>query len=214
MAGKIYTVYKAVCGIDGGVYIGMTGMPLSRRVSNHKSSARDRSKAPPKMRSAIKRYGFDSFAFSAVAQCKSLDNAMHIEAELISSVMDNTPLLCLNTSPGFGRQSPEHIEKLRLLSLGRAHSASAKELMRAAKLGKKASDETRAKLSKLRKGRTDGNYRHEIYKFHHEAHGTVETTMRVLINEYNLDASTIKKMLNGKRSHHKGWKIITTEVSP
>jgi hypothetical protein len=46
-----------------------------------------------------------------------------------------------------------------------------------------------------------------IYTFTHETHGDITCDKFNLIKKYDLDSSTMLKLIKGKRKSHKGWSL-------
>lgn len=49
---------------------------------------------------------------------------------------------------------------------------------------------------------------YKTYKFSHKVHGFLETTQSKLVHAFNLDQSTLSKVVKGKTKSTKGWSII------
>ena len=76
--------------------------------------------------------------------------------------------------------------------------------------GKKTSEETKKKLSEANKGRNNNNYTPRDW-YHHIYGKFLQKSPCDLIKMFpkqKLDSSHLSTVALGKRSHHKGWKIL------
>jgi hypothetical protein len=96
------------------------------------------------------------FKAEIIANGLTEDEAFNFEKLLISQIKIQTDLSLVNLNDG-GKggvsPSPETLEKMRLINLGRKHSDKFRENQRQNMLGNKMSDETRAKVSASLKGK-------------------------------------------------------------
>lgn len=188
---KIYTIYKASCVASGDMYIGYTKRPLWKRVRDHRLHARSGSNK--RLHVAIRDYGFESFQFSEVVQCKSREDALRLEADLIreASVLHPNTLLNLCHSIAYRRvYSAERLERLRISNVGR-----------------KASKETRKKMSIGRTGDKHCCYDNTLYTFTHKIYGDVVCTQYNLRKMYGLKPMDTSYLCRRKIKTSKGWSI-------
>lgn len=77
-----YIVYQAINLINGKRYVGMTGGPLPRRISQHKYGS---TISAPKMvfHRAISKHGFDIFKWTIIEENLTLSGAQELEMRLI-----------------------------------------------------------------------------------------------------------------------------------
>lgn len=137
-------VYAARNIITGGLYIGVTRLPLEKRRYTHFINAKrnDARHGPSKFYAAIRKYGRDVFEFSVVAECASYREALDVERNCIAKYEPSYNL----TAGGEG-------------VLGHRHSAASKRKMSKAKKGKSPwpageyPTEVRGKISAALKGR-------------------------------------------------------------
>lgn len=46
------------------------------------------------------------------------------------------------------------------------------------------------------------------HTFYHKDHGEIKSTQTDLVRHYDLNRSAVSRMVNGKRSNHKGWSLV------
>lgn len=169
-----WAIYMVTNKANGKQYVGMT-KDIKRRWHQHLSA----NGSAPALHSAIKKYGTDGFVFTHVCDAFDFDAACDIERMLINQHNTKTPHGYNLTDGGegvIGRSMTEEDKQVRrqamlayVLSLtseeraekfgikGRQWTQSQIEQIRASNkgknLGKKASEETRAKMSAVHKNR-------------------------------------------------------------
>ena len=131
-----YTVYKHTCP-NGKIYIGITQMDVEKRWKEGKGY-------PSRMLfgKAIKKYGWENIDHKILYKNLSQYEAQQREKELISLYMSNKKTHGYNVECG-GQTG----------ALGIKRSNATKEKMRKAMIGKKWTDEAKARLSKTLTGR-------------------------------------------------------------
>ena len=151
---KIYKIYKCTNEINGKTYIGFTHKSLTKRIIEHKSSAKNGSDYL--LHKAIRKYGIDSFKWESLYES--------FDKEFILFTMENYFIIENNSyfETGFGynmtfggqggmlgkKHTEQTKDKLKLARnkrivepmLGKTHKESSKEKMSLAKLGKKKDD--------------------------------------------------------------------------
>jgi group I intron endonuclease len=151
---KIYKIYKCTNEINGKTYIGFTHKTLTKRIIEHKSSAKNGSDYL--LHKAIRKYGIDSFKWESLYES--------FDKEFILFTMENYFIMENNSyfETGFGynmtfggqggmlgkKHTEQTKDKLKLARnkrivepmLGKTHKESSKEKMSLAKLGKKKDD--------------------------------------------------------------------------
>lgn len=166
----MYTIYEHVSP-NGKKYIGQTCQRLTRRWRNGYGYVRN-----TYFYRAIEKYGWDNFQHNVICQCETLEEANKVESELIARFKTNDPQHGYNISGGAdGRERVAESTRILMASVrkgkftgvnnpnyGRKHTAEEREKMSRAqkeyfsnhkshRLGVKASEETRQKLSIGRK---------------------------------------------------------------
>jgi len=153
-------LYKITNTVNDMVYIGVTKYP------KHRMNAHACFKTPTKsiIKNAIQKYGRDKFTFQ-VLLTSTQDYCYEMERKAIEAygtLKPNGYNICTGgvgatgiygeKNGMFGRKhSPETLEKMRQIKLGKAVSAETKEKMRVAHLGKKRTDEQRKKDQAVKK---------------------------------------------------------------
>jgi group I intron endonuclease len=147
---------------DGKVYIGSTAVSFGRRWSGHRSKLRKGKHANQHLQSAWNRDGEESFEFAILEVVTEQDALTAVEAQWIADTN------CCDRRFGYnarvepssnkgmkmGPQSPEFIAKRTSGLKGRVVSEETRAKLRAAAAARPpVSDETRRKLSEMRKGR-------------------------------------------------------------
>jgi group I intron endonuclease len=92
-----YQVYKLTNSITNKVYIGMTGIGLTRRWTYHKSNAKHVKKSR-KLLNAIRKYGTDCWSIEELVGGLTLERAVEVEKEMIQQ--HNSLLEGYNSSLG------------------------------------------------------------------------------------------------------------------
>lgn len=180
---KIYTIYKAECLKTGHVYVGMTGLPMRKRVNKHLSDVRRGSQSV--VHTAMRTIGVELFVFHEVAKCLSWEDAIASERDIIAQEVERAKCFLLNVNPGHGGGIP---------------TADTRSKMRSAKLGIKYSQES---IEKSRAART----KKDIFHFVHPMHGEVECTMHDLMSRFGLESGNISCLCRGIHKSVRGWRI-------
>ena len=92
-----FIVYIATNIINGKRYVGITSMPLRRRINSHFSASSRGSKTA--LHRAIHKHGRDSFIFEHVASCRSREDMQATEITLIAQENTTAPT-GYNMTPG------------------------------------------------------------------------------------------------------------------
>ncbi len=162
MVNKVYRIYKCTNQINGKIYIGFTHKSLSKRIIEHKFSAKKDSNYL--LHKAIRKYGIDSFNWECLYE--SFDKNFVLSTMENYFIMENNSYF--ETGYGYnmifggqgGMLGKKHTEqtkdKLKLARnkrvvepmLGKTHKESSKEKMSLAKLGKKKDDSYKEMCSK------------------------------------------------------------------
>ncbi len=164
----MYTVYKHTCP-NGKVYIGITCCEVHERWKNGAGYKKNEH-----FYRAIEKYGWENIKHEILFNGLTREEAENKEKELIAQHNSNDKMYgynCTNGGECAGKHTPETIEKIkekikgkshpqteeskeknRQSHLGFCHSLESIERMREVKLGKKASDDTKRKMSEARAG--------------------------------------------------------------
>ena len=163
-------IYKATNTINGKSYIGQTTRSFNRRKTEHLSQAKGNHRSCAYFHSALLKYGADNFAWEILYQSNDMDKLNIKEQSYIqeyNSYGDGGYNLCLGGGSNSGykhseetlikRRGYKHTEEFRKAASermkGRIVLESTKEKIRQHNIGKKASAETKIKMSKNGKGK-------------------------------------------------------------
>ena len=106
--------------------------------------------------------------------------------------------------------SDEVKKKISEANKGRKRSEESKKKISEAKKGQKHSEETKKKISEAKKGEKHARY--TTRNWYHSTHGEVlQKSISDLVEmfpEQKLIGTCLSAVALGKRSHHKGWKIL------
>lgn len=146
----MYVLYKITCSENGKVYIGYTSKTAEERFKMHLLNARWKKKTA--LYDAIRCYGDAAFAVEMLLQCESHVEACDHEIRLIKELNSVLPGGYNMTHGGDGVPlTKEQQEAANAKKRGVCYPKQLEANRR--RLGQKASAETRAKLSAIRKGR-------------------------------------------------------------
>lgn len=87
---------------------------------------------------------------------------------------------------------------------GKTHSQNARNRIRVARTGSKASAETRAKMS----ARHIGKHKTQLYVFVHPQHGYVVCTQYELQRRFDLIQCAVSLIVSNRRRTTKGWRVL------
>ena len=182
MSTNDYTVYK-LTHLDGRVYIGMTRQTLSKRC---RKNGYDRC---PAMGKAVRKYGWESFLLSVVADNLTKDEAELIEKENIS-LYDST-----NPSKGFNVALGGNIP-------GR-HSHATREQMSESQKGRQFSEDH---LTKLHKPKLNGALRRTVIQYDEKGNFLCEhPSIYDAVKSVNGWKEGIIRCCNHQQRLHKGF---------
>ena len=154
---RIWAVYIHTNKINNKVYIGITSAtPYERWGAN---GCNYQKRQQPTFASAIKKYGWDNFEHIIFAENLTEDEAKHMEILLIALYKSNC---CRYKNPSYGYNmtdggdghrgySPSEETRKKISQANSNPSEETRHKMRKARLGTKASDETKRKMSEARK---------------------------------------------------------------
>lgn len=153
----MYCVYKHTVP-NGKIYIGITGRKPSARWKNGNGYVNNNY-----FWKAIQKYGWDNIRHDVIFEGLTKEEACQKEIELIAFYKSNQREYGYNVSSGG-----------ELSSFGFRHTEEAKQRIRKALTGRRASEELRAKLSEAHKGKVSPNkgkkfsaqYREALSKAH------------------------------------------------
>lgn len=159
----MYTVYKHTSP-SGKYYIGITKQNVFKRWRGGKNYLRlnkDGTYRHKAFAAAILKYGWENFSHEIIIEGVAELTAKNMERDLILFAKRNNLSYNL-TDGGDGLvglvYTPEHRAAIGRTSLGRHHTDETKNLMRQKALGRKLSEETKAKIGAAQKFRTPESY--------------------------------------------------------
>jgi group I intron endonuclease len=146
----MYVLYKITCSENGKVYVGYTSKTAEERFQSHLLNARWKKKTA--LYDAVRCYGNDAFAVEMLLECESHSEACEHEIRLIKEFNSVLPGGYNMTHGGDGVPlTEEQREAANAKKRGVCYPKQLEANLR--RKGQKASEETRAKLSAIRKGR-------------------------------------------------------------
>ena len=177
------------------VYVGITKETLARRWLNGNGYRRQ-----PVVFSAIMKYGWDNIQHILLREGMTKDQAMQAEKDTIKAFNSNDRNFGYNlTSGGDGtadvKRGKEASERMRNYNLTRNYDEAFKQKLRTANLGKKASAETKAKMSAKRKGSGNSFYgkahSDKAKELISKANSGFNSTISLHIAKYDYDGNLI-----------------------
>jgi hypothetical protein len=151
---KHFIIYKITNQVNEKVYIGQTVKTLERRKERHIRDAMLGSGCA--VHRAIRKYGIENFRFETLFYCLSKEEMDQKEIETIKVMRTKSPAGYNLTDGGEGGcgqvVSAETREKRRISQTGRKASDETREKMRVRMTGLNLSDETKLKMSKVHIG--------------------------------------------------------------
>lgn len=162
----VYKVYKLTCAVTGKSYIGYTKKKVTERFAEHARAERENGTPKYKIHRAIKKYGADSFSVETIASSNNRKEIGIFEDYFIMvyDTINNGYNIARGGQGGciaLFKENPEYDNIRKKMSI--AQKKRSKEISEQAKRQHASggirpkdyvySDETRAKLSKIRKGK-------------------------------------------------------------
>lgn len=214
-------IYKITNLLNGKVYIGQTIQNLERRISGHRSNAKNKSDSLNKnsIDFAINEYGWENFKVDTIEICHSQDKLNEREKFWIAELNCKVPNGYNLTDGGTGalgsvsrkgkHLSAEHKAKISASEKGKALSAETKEKLSKVNIGKKASVETRKKLSIVHSNISDET-RKKLSAANKGRIVTAETRKKIsLANKGKIRTPEMRKKMS---ESHKGKTLSEEQV--
>lgn len=147
-------VYLLKNKLNNKIYIGQTWQSLKDRFNNGKGY-----KHCPHLYNAINKYGKENFEYKILANCKTQEESNYLESFFINKYGSRNRNTGYNSKEGGsnGKMSEEIKKKMSASSKGRRPSKLCLENSLKARIGVKASDETRKKQSIAKLGKPSAN---------------------------------------------------------
>jgi group I intron endonuclease len=145
-----YSVYLVSCAVSGKQYVGYTSRSVEARFAEHLNNAKwGRATA---LYAAIRKHGAEAFACVLLVECADHAAACEAEKQYISELKTVSPSGYNLTSGGDGVPMAPHVREQASAKM-RGRCTPKQRAAADRRKGSRASDETRAKLSAVRKGR-------------------------------------------------------------
>lgn len=143
-------IYKIENKINGKIYIGQTKKDVSRRIATHIKNNKHY------VQKALNKYGLESFVISVIDEARTQESLDEKEKYWIKFYNCRAPKGYNCTDGGDGvrgyKFTEKDIEKNRQSHLGKKASEETKQRMSIAQKGKRISEEHKKRLSEFRKG--------------------------------------------------------------
>jgi group I intron endonuclease len=150
-------VYRAICSVNGKVYIGVTSQKLSERVRDHVKLSK-RSNPKYLFNRSIKKYGQENFVFSEIDTFDTIEErnkkeVKHIKEHNSFHLTGRGYNMTLGGDGSSGHvKSQEAIQKIKDARAKQMFSQETRNLWSKNRRGKKRSEETKTKISKSKIG--------------------------------------------------------------
>lgn len=210
-------IYKITNLTNGKLYIGQTITTIEKRFKRHCYKYSENSKYKTAIHLAIKKYGKENFKIEKIDDASTIDELNEKESFWILKLNTLCPIgYNMNTGGDRYLMSEETKKKIGRAHLGKKVSEETKRKSSESHKGFKVSDETKLKLSLALKGRKFSVDTVNAIKEKLSKHYDLIDPKGNFIHVYNMKDFCLKNNLlaskmclvtQGKRSHHKGWKI-------
>jgi len=211
-------IYKITNIINGKEYIGQTTKTIEQRWKRHCWGCTLKS-GRMVISTAIAKYGKENFIIEKVQEASSqeeLDNLEIYYAKKYNTFSPNG--YNLKAGNGNGCVSEETRRKISIANKGRVASEETREKLRISHLGQKPTEEQIKNLKKMYKNKcvsllgptASVLVKQKTYHFiSPKNEPTTITNMNKFCRENKISASKMCLVAQGKRNHHKGWKLNT-----
>lgn len=161
----MHFLYRITNQLNGKIYIGQSN-DGQYRWRQHTYLARNPAKTGQRVHYAMAKYGIENFTFEVIATCISQDDANEIEAVLITQYNSLDGNFGYNSKPGAGVAGHSESTKQKL------REATIKQIEEKGhpSLGKRRSEEQRAKLSHAQRHNRKNNYTPEMREMFSRVH--------------------------------------------
>lgn len=195
------TIYK-LTSPSGKSYVGYTTRELNSRIKEHKNYS------DSAIHDAISKYGLENFDIEILYQGTQMINVKHGEKYFIKHFDTfKNGYNCTEGGDGPVKESSKRNISKSMLgnkncvgkknSLGHIHSAESRIKISMGNKGKKLSNYTKERLSKIKS---------KPFKIVSPTGVVVQgARLATFCKDNNLDRRNICSVINGKRTHHKGW---------
>ena len=202
---KSNEVYKITNKVNGKIYIGITNQGSGTRYRHHWYEARTGEPSP--IHKAMAKYGEDNFLLEIIDFADTYDELKEKEKFYIKKYNSKDRSIGYNLTEGGDG------------TFGRLHSEETKNKIRLKALGRKASEETRRKMSESRKGKcSDKKRKHlqeisklnckKVYQYDKNLKLIAEYTSLTEASEITgINIDTIRRQLKNPLKDLSDWRI-------
>lgn len=192
-----FCVYKHTSP-SGKVYIGITSQKIEYRWNSGKGYTKN-----PYFSKAINKYGWDNISHEILFDGLTEQDAKRKEAELIKEYKSNNINYGYNIMSvgelAVARHREDSIEKMRVAKLGKKATEETRQKHRNAMLGRKMSEEVKEKISATQRG-IPRNKHTEEWKQNMSEFFTDNTWNMKPVCQYEKSGTLIKKYISAKQA--------------
>ena len=202
-------IYKIINKADGKYYIGSSKNLFSKkgdRLSRHKTDLKFNRHINKKLQNAYNKYGINNFDFIVIEECQ--EHELLNKEQLYLNEAANNKANCYNLSfiAGKVEMNDSVRNKIRKSRLGTKLSENAKNILREIHKGKAIRQKGFSMSEEQKNNIGFANCNKNIYTFENIKTKEIFTGLiKDFKKKYNLQASKISNVMNGKRNHHKNW---------
>jgi group I intron endonuclease len=150
-------IYKITNKINSKIYIGITTRPIGLRISSYKSATKSEKKSKHRMVMAMKKYGFENFAFEIIDSAASREELKQKEISYIA-LLDSTNVdIGYNVSLGGFLPNAESLKKTSAKLTGRPLTKEHARKISQSKIGKKRPASVGIAVGNASRGRPSWN---------------------------------------------------------
>lgn len=202
-------IYKIINKADGKYYIGSSKNLFSKkgdRLSRHKTDLKFNRHINKKLQNAYNKYGINNFDFVVIEECQ--EHELLNKEQLYLNEAANNKANCYNLSfiAGKVEMNDSVRNKIRKSRLGAKLSENTKNILREIHKGKTIRQKGFSMSEEQKNSIGFANCNKNTYTFENVKTKEIFTGLiKDFKRKYNLQASKISNVMNGKRNHHKNW---------
>lgn len=210
-------VYLITNIVNGKKYVGQTSKTIEARFKKHCERAKSKLRKHMPIAMAIAKYGKENFITEKLCECFSHEELNKKELEWATKLKTFSPYgYNLKAGNGNGSMSNDTKMKIKLSNTGKKASLETRIKLSNSHKDFVVSEATKHKLSEINKGKkgTDFCYQRasevssKTYLLY-DPFGNLTTVhnMKKFCNKKNLSPSKMCEVVRGKKLHHKGWTL-------